>query len=75
MHSLDIQLRTPESIRAFVNLTNRYPFYILLQQGSASIDAKSLLGICSLDPSRPAKLIIYSDRCQELVDELQPYLC
>ena len=47
--TLNIRLGAAEEIRSFVNLANHYPFPIILRQDRYAVDAKSLLGICSLD--------------------------
>lgn len=39
-----------------------------------TIDAKSLLGIYSLDLSNPLTLVIYSDSCEELLTQLHALL-
>ena len=45
-----------------------------LRAGRHVVDAKSILGIFSLDLSRPITLEIYSDDCQELMKEIQPFI-
>ena len=37
------------------------------------VDAKSILGIFSLDLSRPITLDIYSDDCEGLLEEIRPF--
>ena len=59
MIRLDIHLKKPEDISHFVNITNRYPFHIALRQDRVLIDAKSLMGICSLDHRRPVTVEAY----------------
>lgn len=73
LHTIDIVLRTPDRIQSFVNLTNSYPFTISLRQGRAVIDAKSILGIYSLDLSKPVIVEVYSSQARDLLDELQKY--
>ena len=74
MRTVDIALGTPDSISALVNITNRYPFTIQLRQGRYVVDGKSILGVCSLDGSRPITVEVYSDHCEALIDELRPLL-
>ena len=52
MFRLDVHLKDIEAIKRFVNITNRYPFHIALRQDRALIDAKSLMGVLSLDLNR-----------------------
>ena len=72
MRTVDIALKTPENISALVNITNRYPYTIQLRQGRYVVDGKSILGVCSLEHSKPIVLEAYSDHCEDLFDELQP---
>ena len=71
MRTLDIALHGPDHISALVHITNRYPFTIQLRQGRYVVDGKSILGVCSLEPSKPIILEAYSDHCDTLLDELQ----
>jgi phosphotransferase system HPr-like phosphotransfer protein len=45
-----------------------------LRAGRHVVDAKSILGIFSLDLSRSITLEIYSDDCEDLLKEIQPFL-
>ena len=74
MRTVDIALNTPDHISALVNITNRYPYTIQLRQGRYVVDGKSILGVCSLEHSKPIVLEAYSDHTDELFDALQPLL-
>ena len=74
MRTVDIALTTPDHISALVNITNRYPFIIQLRQGRYVVDGKSILGVCSLERSKPITMEVYSDHCESLMDELQPLI-
>ena len=73
MHTLDILLRDTAEIQSFANLVNDYPFTISLRQGRAVTDAKSILGIYSLDLTKPVTVEVYSNQAGELLDALQQY--
>ena len=75
VHCIDIHLKENESIREFVNLANRFPFYIAVRQGRAVVDAKSILGLFSLDRSKAMTVDIYSDNHHELMEALQKFAC
>ena len=62
MVTLNIRLGAAEEIRSFVNLANHYPFTILLRQDRYTVDAKSLLGIYSLDLRAPLSLKLIQAR-------------
>ena len=63
-----------ESVKKFVGIVSKYPYDIDLRSGRFVIDAKSLLGIFSLDLSKPIVLEIYSDNCDDLLAELKEYI-
>lgn len=73
MHAFEIVLHTTAEIRTFVNLTNRYPCTILLRQGRAVTDAKSILGIYSLDLTKPMTVEVYSDHTEDFIAQLEPF--
>ena len=73
MKSVMIRLSLVENVNKFVNIVSRYPFEMDLRAGRHVVDAKSILGIFSLDLSRPITLDIYSDDCAELIDEIKPF--
>ena len=74
MKSVMIRLSLVENVNKFVNIVSQYPFEMDLRAGRHVVDAKSILGIFSLDLSRPITLEIYSEDCAELLKEIQPFL-
>ena len=74
MKSVKISLRMAESVKNFVNIVSKYPYDIDLHSGRFIIDAKSVLGIFSLDLSKPIVLEIDEDNCDDLIDELKDYI-
>ena len=73
MKSVTIRLSLVENVNKFVNIVSRYPFEMDLRAGRHVVDAKSILGIFSLDLSRPITLDIYSDDCEGLLEEIRPF--
>ena len=74
MKSVMIRLSLVENVNHFVNIVTRYPFEMDLRAGRHVVDAKSILGIFSLDLTRPITLEVYSDDCDELLKEIEPFL-
>ena len=74
MKSVMIRLSLVENVNKFVNVVSRYPFEMDLRAGRHVVDAKSILGIFSLDLSRPIALDIYSDDCDGLLEEIKPFV-
>ncbi len=73
MKSVTISLEKASSVKEFVNITQSYDFEITLKSGHYVVDAKSILGIFSLDTTKPIEVEIYSDDCSELLDKLQKF--
>jgi len=73
MKSVPIKLSFAEEVKTFVNTVNRYPYDVDLRAGRHVVDAKSILGIFSLDLSKPITLDIYSDSCDDLIADIQQF--
>ena len=70
MKSIKISLAMAQKVKEFVNVTQEYPCEILLKSGKYVVDAKSILGIFSLDLSQPITVEVYDDNCEELLAKL-----
>ena len=73
MKSVPIKLSYAEEVKAFVNAVNRYPYDMDLRSGRHVVDAKSILGIFSLDLSKPITLDVYDDNCDDLIADIQQF--
>ena len=62
----------------FTHILSQYPIEADLIQGRREVDAKSFLGICSLNPEEKIVLHLYADRDtehgKELIKQIEPYL-
>ena len=74
MKQVAIKLSLAEKVKIFVNTVNHYPYDMDLRSGRHVVDAKSILGIFSLDLSKPITLEIYSDNCDDLLEALKPFM-
>ena len=76
MKTVDISLNSIDKVKNFVNLINRFDYDFDLVSGRYVIDAKSIMGIFSLDLSKPIALNIHADdkNIDEILTELAPYL-
>ncbi len=73
MKSIPIKLSFAEEVKTFVNIVNRYPYDMDLRAGRHVVDAKSILGIFSLDLSRPISLEVYADSCDDLEKDIEQF--
>ena len=61
MREFRVALNEIDKVKAFVNTVNKYPFDVVIMSGRYIIDAKSIMGVFSIDLSKPVKLYINSD--------------
>ncbi len=73
MKSMQISLQMASEVKTFVNIVQNYTFDIELHSERYVVDAKSLLGIFSLDLSKPVTVEIHSDDCDNLIEELKQF--
>ena len=71
MKSVKISLEMAQKVKEFVAITQDCPYEILLKSGKYVVDAKSILGIFSLDLSQPLTVEIYSDDCEAFLEKLK----
>ena len=69
-----IMLKTINDVKAFVNSVAKYDFYVDLLSGRYAVDAKSIMGIFSLDLSKAITMEIHSDDCQDFLNEIKPFI-
>lgn len=74
MKSFYIKLLTIEDIRNFVDIVTRQDFDIDLSSGRYVVDAKSIMGIFSLDLMNKILLTAHSDNTEKLEEELAKFI-
>lgn len=76
MKKVLVSLNSIDKVKSFVKDISRFDYDFDLISGRYVIDAKSLLGIFSLDLSRPIELSIHADDAQanEVIESLEAYL-
>ncbi len=74
MKSVKVYFPSMDSVKEFVNYVSRYPYEVDLHSGRYVVDAKSLLGIFSLDLGKPIVCEIYNDNCDELLKDINKYI-
>ena len=75
MKTVKISLNSIDKVKAFVNDIARFDSDFDLVSGRYVIDAKSIMGIFSLDLSKDIDLNIHAeDNIDEVVEALKPYI-
>ena len=74
MKTVQISLNSIDKVKSFVN--DKFDFDFDLVSGRYVIDAKSIMGIFSLDLSKPIDLNVHADgdALQTVLDVLAPYI-
>ena len=75
MYTTSILLSSIEAVKKFVTLANSYNFPINLATDRYKIDAKSIMGIFSLDLSKPLKIEVDSSNADDFIKQLQQFQC
>ena len=74
MKAFNISLKSINDVKDFVNSVNKYDFDVDLTSGRYVVDAKSIMGIFSLDLSKPIKVEVHNDDCSKFCDEIKNFI-
>ena len=75
MKTVKISLNSIDTVKAFVNTVTKFDSDFDLVSGRYVIDAKSIMGIFSLDLSKPIDLTIHStNHTDEILEALKEYI-
>ncbi len=75
MVTFTVQLRSIGDVKEFVRIVNSYDCDVDLVSGRYIVDAKSIMGIFSLDLTGPILVEVHDEAGLKLRDELSPFLC
>ena len=76
MENVQISLNSIDKVKAFVNEISKFDCDFDLVSGRYVIDAKSIMGIFSLDLSKPIDLNIHADgrNLDEVLEKIKSYV-
>lgn len=76
MKTVDISLNSIDKVKSFVNDISKFEYDFDLVSGRYVIDAKSIMGIFSLDLSKPITLNIHADNANidSIMTTLEKYI-
>ena len=75
MKTVQIFLNSIDKVKSFVNDLTKYDVDFDLVSGRYVVDAKSIMGIFSLDLSKPIDLNIHTEEgADEVLELLNPYI-
>lgn len=74
MKTVNVNINTINDVKNFVSIVSRCDYDVDIVSGRYAIDAKSIMGIFSLDLSKELTLNIHSDNCEEFLEEIKDYI-
>lgn len=74
MTTAKIKITEINDVKEFVSIVTRCPYDVDIISGRYAIDAKSIMGIFSLDLSKDLELKVHSDDCGEFLDEISRFI-
>ena len=75
MKTANIRINTIEDVKNFVTTVTKCNYDVDIVSGRYAIDAKSIMGIFSLDLSKPIDLNVHAEgNADEVLAALKPYM-
>lgn len=74
MKKVTVKLDTINDVKNFVNAVTAFECDFDIVSERYVVDAKSIMGIFSLDLLSPITLTAYGDDCEKLFEELKDYI-
>lgn len=71
-----IKLNSIEDVKEFTSLANSLAYDMDLVSGRYAVDAKSIMGIFSLDLTKTLTLVLHGsdEECQEFLEEAEKFI-
>lgn len=74
MYQQDILLSSVENVKKFISIANSYNFPINIVSGKYRINGKSIMGIFSLDLSKPVTVEVEDNDYEQFKDNIQQFI-
>ena len=74
MKEFTVKITTIDDVKKFVSTVIKFDYEIDLVSGRYAIDAKSIMGIFSLDLSKPIELHAHTDNAKEFLDAIGKFI-
>lgn len=68
-----LMLKSMDDVKRFVDIANSKSYDIELMSGKYIINAKSIMGVFSLDLTKPVTMVAHCDSVAELARQVQPF--
>lgn len=74
MLEFEMMLGSINDVKDFVNTVSRFDFDVDLISGRYIVDAKSIMGIFSLDLSKPIAVKVHADNADEFISKIESFV-
>ncbi len=74
MKEFKVKITTIDDVKKFVSTIMLFDYEVDLVSGRYAIDAKSIMGIFSIDLSKELKLVAHTDDTAELEEAISEYI-
>jgi phosphotransferase system HPr-like phosphotransfer protein len=71
---MNVMLGTINDVKEFVGIVSRYDFDVDLISGRYAVDAKSIMGIFSLDLAKPIRVDVHSENAGEFIAAIKKFV-
>lgn len=75
MTEFNVKITTIDDVKNFVSTVMMFEYDIDLVSGRYAIDAKSIMGIFSIDLSKELKLVAHTNDATELKKAIADFIC
>lgn len=74
MSVMKVSFSDPKEIADFLNKVEKHDCSIQMSHGDIELKGKSFLGVVNMGLGSEIELIVFSDNCDELKEDIAPYL-
>lgn len=75
MVTFNVSFKSINGVQEFVNIVSKYQYDVDLVSGRYVVNAKSIMGIYSLDLSKPIEVNAITDNADDIKAELKDFIC
>ncbi|HPB17347.1 MAG TPA: HPr family phosphocarrier protein [Clostridia bacterium] len=72
-NKIDIKFLSISDVKEFADIVSSFDYDIDLVSGRYVVDAKSIMGIFSLDLSKPISLVAHTDDVKQLAESIRKF--
>jgi len=74
MKNFMVHLKSINDVKEFVRIVNSFDYDVDLVSGRYIVDAKSIMGIFSLDLAKPIEVEVHNQDSEDLFTKLAPFI-